>query len=197
MPYCMQCGKENPEGDAFCPACGAIQAAHSAGAASVTAAAADDLRVFVGPGAGYYLPRFARFSVAGIDNFAVTWNWPAAFVPLFWMLYRKMYLWALAVFVSHCIPVFNLIALLVWPMVANYLYYKHARGKVAEVRAANPGVDVAAPLAEVGGVNRWVWPLAIILIAFGLILLAVLGLIGCLAFIGSGHCGGAGGFVNG
>ena len=39
--------------------------------------------------AGYYVPLFYRFDQPGASR--VSWNWPAFFVPFFWMLYRRMY----------------------------------------------------------------------------------------------------------
>ncbi len=50
------------------------------------------LTAAVGPEkAGYYLPKFARFAAGGSP---LSWNWPCFFVTFFWLLYRKMWLWA-------------------------------------------------------------------------------------------------------
>lgn len=48
-------------------------------------------KAFIGPKkAHYYVPIFERF-----DNGAsvMSWNWPAAFITQFWMVYRGMFLW--------------------------------------------------------------------------------------------------------
>ena len=46
-----------------------------------------DLATFLGPNAGYYLPRFRYFEQT---HNPVSWNWAAALFPLEWLLYRKM-----------------------------------------------------------------------------------------------------------
>jgi hypothetical protein len=46
---------------------------------------------FLGPdNSNYYLPLFARFDAGGG---AASWNWAAAFITQFWMLFRGMFLW--------------------------------------------------------------------------------------------------------
>ncbi len=195
MPYCNRCGKEIAGGEKYCPFCGSPRdAVAPAPGAAVSGEA--ELRAFVGDKAEYYLPRFARFFIGGVDNFSLGWHWPAFLAGFWWMLYRKMYLWALALFVSACIPYINFLAWIGWPMVANWIYYKEAKKRIAEVRAANPGGDITAALSAVGGVNRWVWPVAVTLSIIGLLFLAAALFFGLLAFFGSGQCG-VGGFGNG
>jgi hypothetical protein len=55
----------------------------------------EDFTQCLGRKAHKYLPRFRKFSARGADRFAMTWHWPAFFVTFWWMLYRKLYLWAL------------------------------------------------------------------------------------------------------
>ena len=50
---------------------------------------------FIGKNAETYLTTFRKFQVQGGDRFAVTWHWPAFLFPFFWLLYRKLYLWAI------------------------------------------------------------------------------------------------------
>ena len=50
---------------------------------------------FIGKNAEKYLPTFQKFHVNGVDQFSVTWHWPAFLFPFFWLLYRKLYLWAI------------------------------------------------------------------------------------------------------
>ena len=57
-------------------------------------------RAAVGEGkADYYVPLFYRFDQPGASR--VSWNWPAFFVPFFWMLYRRMYGPAFAYFILY------------------------------------------------------------------------------------------------
>jgi type IV pilus assembly protein PilA len=51
----------------------------------------DEYEAFIGPEkSGYYVPVFEHFD-AGRGS--AWWNWPAALVAQYWMLYRGMYLW--------------------------------------------------------------------------------------------------------
>lgn len=65
----------------------------------------EDYIAFIGKNANKYLTNFKEFSAEGFDEFSATWHWPAFFMPSFWMLYRKLYLWSLlAFFLQTTIP---------------------------------------------------------------------------------------------
>lgn len=134
----------------------------------------EEMRLFVGKNASYYLRSFARFSIAGIDRFVVTWNWPAFLFTFFWMLYRKMYLAAGITFLLWWIPGFNLLLHVAVGIVGNYLYYRHARAKIEELKAVQPPPDMALALREVGGVHDWVIPVGILAGLFFFLLMAFL-----------------------
>jgi Tfp pilus assembly major pilin PilA len=107
--------------------------------------------------ADYYLPLFARFDQGGSR---LSWNWPAFFVPFFWMLYRRMYGLALAYFFLYPIAAAILLAVLtallgeatatlayllviigVWVLVAifaNSLYHGHVRKRIDRMSADAP-----------------------------------------------------------
>lgn len=107
--------------------------------------------------ADYYLPLFLRFDAG--DGRA-SWNWPALFVPFFWLLYRKMYGYALAYFVGWPILLTIIMVLLTivlqpdlatlvyWAIVivgrvllavfANALYHVHIRKVIAQQQASAP-----------------------------------------------------------
>ena len=94
--FCNKCGTQVIEGAQFCTQCG--QALTIAHATSAPDAARDDeyLEAAIGRRKlDYYLRKFERFSSG--RGFA-SWNWPAFFVPLAWMLYRKMWVCALVYF---------------------------------------------------------------------------------------------------
>lgn len=50
---------------------------------------AEELAVYVGPNAPYYVPRFHKMARTGST---IAWNWPAFLIPHIWLLYRKQYL---------------------------------------------------------------------------------------------------------
>jgi hypothetical protein len=106
LTYCAKCGKEATQGSSFCQHCGEkLPDVHDV--AQVPAASSvitnEDYARFVGIKAEEYLPKFKRFSVHEMDNFRVTWHWPAFFVPFCWMFYRKLYGWAILAFFTEFI----------------------------------------------------------------------------------------------
>ncbi|HEY5996518.1 MAG TPA: hypothetical protein VIU29_05820 [Candidatus Deferrimicrobiaceae bacterium] len=136
----------------------------------------DEIGLFVGKNAAYYKERFRRFNVGGVETFAPTWNWAAFFGNFWWMLYRKLYLWALAWFLLTFIPFFGFAFWVASGLAGNYLYWRHASSRVREARSATPPERLPAVLTELGGVNEWVIPVAIIVSAGVLILVVLFGL---------------------
>jgi len=183
MPFCAQCGKEITDAMAFCGNCGhALKRdnGHAVSPAAPTIPANEnsvpgtisdeEYSAFIQQNAAVYVPKFRQFMVGGIDNFTATWHWPAFFAGFPWLLYRKLYVWALIVFVVNLVPYVAFITSIAMGISANYLYYKHAREKITALKTASSSVS-AATLAEVGGVNTWV---VVVSIVFGvLVLLAV------------------------
>ena len=123
----------------------------------------DDLTTaFIGPkNTAYYLNKFARFDAGGG---ALTWHWPAFFITLFWLAYRKMWLWfflywlifpilmqLLLVGLSMISFVLGAVVyaagfFLLPPLLANKIYHNHARSKIA--KAATAFGDAGAQQAE-------------------------------------------------
>lgn len=108
--------------------------------------------------AEYYVPLFYRFDQPGASK--LSWNWPAFFVPLFWMLYRRMYGIAAAYFFGYPLLLLILLgivsavagvavgALVYWvsilavrvivPIFANALYHWHIRKRIDKQAAQAP-----------------------------------------------------------
>jgi Tfp pilus assembly protein PilE len=143
----------------------------------VQASPADDIdwRTFIGRNADKYLEKFTAFTKWGRDDFALTWHWPAFFVPFWWMIYRKLYLWALLTFVISFIPFVGIIAMFIFGMTGNYLYYKYARKKVAEIRLMPSDMQRAVEFARAGGVNN------IALVLVPLVGIAIIGILAAIA----------------
>jgi len=177
MTYCKECGNEVHAGELFCRQCGARQAVESEGldSASGTTVTEDELALFVGKNADSYLPKFRKFVQGGERSFSVTWNWPAFLFTFWWMIYRKMYVWALIVLLTAWIPCAGFLLMIGFGMSANYLYYNHARKKLLELKAAaTTEVDRAAAIGRAGGVNN---------VAIVIIPLAIIAIVGMLAAI--------------
>jgi hypothetical protein len=127
----------------------------------------------IGENADRYLTKFKKFYVDGDEKFAFTWHWPAFFLSITWMVYRKLYGWALVFFLLSLIP---FLGLLLWPvfgLTGNYLYYKHAKKKIVNLKSTQAFSDpshLLEALAQIGGVN-----------VLGMIIAIVVG-VGCHIF---------------
>ena len=179
MSYCPKCGKEAPEGSSFCPKCGDKLSNIQSDMQSTSVSSAikeQEFNNFIGKNADKYLTKFKKFNSNGTDSFSATWHWPAFFVPFFWLLYRKLYLWALLVFVVSLIPYVYFIAMIVFGITGNHIYYKRARKKLLEIKLdpSSSEIQKAVYIAHQGGVNSAIVIVALILmVVFGGILAAI------------------------
>lgn len=178
MTYCKECGNEVQDGEIFCRNCGARQDAASpgSGSASGTTVTEEELALFVGKNADKYLPKFRKFNEGGKTSFSATWNWPAFLFTFWWLIYRKMYLWAILILLTAWIPCAGLLLMIGFGMSANYLYYNHARKKLLALRtAAASEADRGAAIGRAGGVNN----VAIVIVP--LVIVAMLGILAAIA----------------
>lgn len=127
MGYCTKCGREIPEGRTECTSCDKAPPA----LANITG---DDYATFVGSNSGKYLAKFNKFGIEGNEHFTLTWHWPAFFVTSLWMVYRRMYGWAILAFITQFIPLVQLFALIFWPIMAHYIYFKHAKKNLIRIK---------------------------------------------------------------
>jgi len=126
---------------------------------------------FIGRNAKYYIERFKKFKINGVDKFSVTWLWPPFFFSCFWMAYRKMYIWAIGALVLETIfysvhYLFTILFKVLFAIAGNYLYYKHTKRKILRLkttRTFSDSSEMLTALERKGGVNYW---LALISIAF-------------------------------
>ena len=111
----------------------------------------------------FYRKGFAKYSAAGVDQFAWHWSWWAMFGGLFYLLYRKLYMEALILFVLFAvigmIPVVGLVAWIATGGVLPYLVYKRYKKVKAQVEMNFADEDDQfKALREVGGYNQWaIW----------------------------------------
>jgi hypothetical protein len=170
--FCGKCGRELREGASFCSHCGSPAAPVPSGE-TLEGSGIDEIGIFVGKNAEFYRSKFRKFRVGGVETFSATWNWAACLCNFWWFLYRKLYLWALLWFLLTFLPFIGLAFWVAAGITGNYLYHLHATAKIREARAANPPERLPAALAELGGVNEWVIPVAIVIVG-GFLLLAIL-----------------------
>lgn len=84
-----------------------------------------------------------------------------------------MYLAAAVFFLIGLIPYANIVAWLVPPISAKFLYYKTFRKKYGMLRTRYPEGDIRAQLMEIGGTHSWVVWLGIPL-TLGFVVLGVM-----------------------
>jgi type II secretory pathway pseudopilin PulG len=203
---CPKCGASNDAAATFCAACGEVLPLPAEGVQQARRKSdgpvdiGEYYKAALGPkNQEYYLSRFARFDADG--KVSATWHWPAFFVTFYWMLYRKMWLLALIYFffpyvffglmgattgvtngsgnflIGSVYLIYLAGILLLVPMYANALYYKHCKKQISAAKAST--TDVQRQLGELtgkGGTSNIVF-IILLFLAF----IALLGIVAAIA----------------
>src|SRR4030067_3692978 len=203
--FCSQCGNANDIAAKYCSNCGSVlpQAVQNAPTphAKINASGNSEefYKAIVGPkNQGYYLHHFSRFDSTGKGS--ASWHWPAFFVTFSWFLYRKMWLNALIYFFllglvnilyvfaetaekSGGTIIYKVYFLLYFvgivilpPMYANALYYKHCKKKISETSASSH--DLQSRLSELSEKGRT----SIVGVVFSVMqIIAIIGILAAVA----------------
>jgi Tfp pilus assembly major pilin PilA len=182
--FCPKCGSSNDDAAKFCVGCGNALSqsdkpiAMRPAQAEEPASDQEYYKAVLGPmNQDYYLDHFSRFDDEGRTS--PTWNWSALLVTFYWLLYRKMWAHA-AIYLAFPFMLWGLfwivgavagglvgivgslgffgyaaVVLIVMPMYANALYYRHCRKMIETVRASTQGTQrQLGELAGKGGTSR-------------------------------------------
>lgn len=170
---CPYCKETIMDGAIKCRHCGSMLNLDPASSINIDSISSDEIRAFVGDNAHYYVQCFSRFTITGKEQFCVTWNWSCFGFTFIWFLYRKMYALAIISFFVFCIPGVNILLHIGVGMIGNYLYYRHVKGNIIKIRATQSPLNYMPVLQELGGVNRWVTTLGVIICIIMTILFAL------------------------
>ncbi len=117
---CRSCGASQERIGRFCGQCG--EAIAAVGAGPSRGLTPEAIRRLAGRRADYYLRTFGRMFPAGTVRLKPSWNWAACLGGVFWMLYRGLYVEALALLSFELL--FGFAHLPLWPalLVAQGLF---------------------------------------------------------------------------
>lgn len=153
---CPYCKESILDGAIKCKHCGSMLNLDPYNTINADNISTDEISAFVGSNSYYYIQNFSKFTIMGREKFSVTWNWSCFGFTFLWMLYRKMYFLALITFIIFCIPGVNFFIHIGAGMIGNYLFYRHAKEKIIEIRSTQSAQNYVPVLEEMGGVNKWV-----------------------------------------
>ncbi|CEI73355.1 DUF2628 domain-containing protein [Romboutsia hominis] len=178
--FCTKCGDKNNSISLYCSNCGSefirTKAEYTRGKSvsinniakysDISDIDIDDIEKFVFKNTHYYNEKFNKIKTTGSK---ITWNWAAFFLNIYWMLYRKMYLQAGAIFLGSIliaqIPYLGAILSfglsIAIGMYSNALYLNHIQRKLTEVQHLDyemkesmiikkGGTNIVIPLIAVG-----------------------------------------------
>lgn len=172
--FCHQCGTQQKGSNRFCTACGTSLNRKKNTTQTFTPPSKespediDFYQAAVGKNTAYYLPHFQKIA----DNpRALSWHWAAFFMGFYWLLYRKMWAWAVFYFLLPIIVLFlsllflpaaKLLWLLwlgfVWvifPAYANTAYYYHCSRIIDRAESASPNAFGQLKYCQNKGGTSW------------------------------------------
>jgi hypothetical protein len=127
----------------------------------------------------WYQNAFSKFNANGVDTMKWHWSWWAFSAGFLYLLYRKQYLPALAVFVASMtigmIPIGGLLVMIASGGFATYFVYKGYKTKLLEIENVIDDEETRVEtMRQVGGYNQWViWVYVAIVLIIGLSMISM------------------------
>lgn len=124
----------------------------------------DEICLFIGENTDAYRHKL-RALYDNDGKYKLQWHWPAFFIPIPWMIFRKMYLWAVAYTLIMAVsPLILLLPVVLLPgLAANYLYYRTAVQKIAKITSRDE--QRRAEIAQAGGSNSIIMTIGLSVLA--------------------------------
>lgn len=120
------------------------------------------MRLFIRTNTDFYMNKWAD-----IEEKREKWNWAGFLGGLFWLGYRKMYLYSFAVLgillayysLTKTNAFDNIIGIVLAVLLGlngNYLYYLHARSRIKKIVSLHLPEDEEKRLIQVSGGTSWI-----------------------------------------
>ena len=117
----------------------------------------DEVGSFIQKNQEFYKEKFRKMDETGKS---ISWNWPAIFFGVYWMIYRKMYFKAMAFFILGVVASYtpyiggllNFAVLVGIGIYANALYQDHVEGSIKKIKLVFPH-EKEEVIKKVGGTN--------------------------------------------
>lgn len=189
MIFCSQCGQKNESKSSFCTGCGCKLGPRTTQQANYMPESANylntkEMDLFLEKNQRYYYEKFEIMSITGNKK---SWNWAAFFLNVYWMLYRKMYLYAGGAFLINIIlanipyvgGILNIAFAICMGLFSNSLYFDHINKNLKEIEQLYPN-NKEMIIMKKGGTNI-VLPICIgvvsilIVIMFLLVMVSIMG----------------------
>lgn len=183
MKHCSYCGRENTDDAVYCAECGTgdfrlatlkgLQAATEAPqqASETDAVSKEDIQAFVQTRSYCYVPKWDSLDPILRHVAPGTFNWAACFLTVFWMAYRRMYLYVI-IWVAFLFVFYSIVeVLLKLPASASSgatiammflfgrygspLYRKHVERKIREIKSTLPPEYWPQAFRDKGGTSAW------------------------------------------
>ena len=138
---------------------------------SAEVASKDELQAFIQTRSYYYLPKWEALDPSLRRVASGTFNWAACFLTVFWMAYRKMYLyviiWVAFLFVFYSVLelVFklptsatngvNIAIMYLFGRYGSSLYRRHVERKIQQIKTMMAPEYWAQAFKDKGGTNLW------------------------------------------
>lgn len=120
----------------------------------------------------WYKKAFSKYNINGIKTFAWNWSWYSFFFPIFYLFYRKAYLFSALIFFVYSIAsgigeIFSLIVYIILGGTLPYIVYNRYIEKKKEIEENIKDENLRIEtMARIGGTNNIVLYFSVVIIFF-------------------------------